>query len=204
MEWRIIMNKKDVIAIIGKAGSGKDTILQEVLKRAPQVAKDEYPEGGCTEFKEIISCTSRPKRDCEIEGVNYYFLTDEKFAEKILLNEFAEVSCFNNWFYGTLIDNLSAEKRNIGVFNPEGIYSLLEHPQINLMAVYYIDASDKVRLMRQLTRENSPNIKEIIRRYEADDKDFQDYNLDFEYTILHNEKNDDLMNCVEFIVQDNI
>ena len=99
---------------------------------------------------------------------------------------------------------MSSDKRNIGVFNPEGIHSLLEHPQINLMAVYYIDVSDKTRLIRQLTRENSPNIKEIIRRYGTDDKDFQDYNLDFEYTILHNEENDDLMNCVEFIIQDNI
>ncbi len=198
------MNKKEVIAIIGKAGSGKDTILQEVLKRAPQVVKDEYPEGGCTELKEIISCTTRPKRECEIEGVNYYFFTDEEFAEKVVNDEFAEVSNFNNWWYGTLIESLSAEKRNIGVFNLDGIHSLLEHPQINLMAVYYIEVSDKQRLIRQLTREYSPNVQEIIRRYQADDKDFQSYNLDFEYTTLHNEEEEDLMNCVEFIIQDNI
>ena len=196
------MNKKEVIAIIGKAGSGKDTILQEVLKRAPQVVKDEYPEGGCTEFKEIISCTSRPKRECEVEGVNYFFLTDEKFAEKILCNEFAEVTNFNNWFYGTLVSQLSSDKRNIGVFNPEGIRSLIEDPRINLMAVYYIEVSDKQRLMRQLTRENSPNVDEIIRRYKTDNEDFK--YLDFEYITLHNEEEEDLMNCVEFIIQDNI
>lgn len=196
------MNKKDVIAIIGKAGSGKDTILQEVLKRAPEVAK-EYGEG-CTQFHEIISCTTRPKRDCEIDGVNYIFLKPEEFVQLIEQDKFAEVSFFNDWGYGTLIDSLSADKRNIGVFNPEGIYSLLEHPQINLMAVYYIDVSDKTRLLRQLTRENSPNIKEIIRRYCTDDKDFQQENLNFKYIILHNEESEDLMNCVEYIVQDNI
>lgn len=196
--------KKEVIAIIGKAGSGKDTILQEVLKRAPQVAKEEYPDVNCTEFQEIISCTTRPKRECEVNGVNYYFFTDEEFAEKVVNDEFAEVSNFNNWWYGTLIENLSAEKRNIGVFNPEGIHSLLEHPQINLMAVYYIDVSDKTRLMRQLSREHSPNVKEIIRRYGTDEEDFKPYHLDFNYTTLHNEEEKDLMNCVEFIIQDNI
>lgn len=196
--------KKEVIAIIGKAGSGKDTILQEVLKKVPQVVQDEYPDVECTEFQEIISCTTRPKRECEIDGVNYYFFTNEEFAEKVNNDEFAEISCFNDWFYGTLIEKLSAEKRNIGVFNLDGIHSLLEHPQINLMAVYYIDVSDKTRLMRQLTREHSPNIKEIIRRYKTDDEDFQPHNLDFNFITLHNEENEDLMNCVEYIIQDNI
>lgn len=198
------MNKKEVVAIIGKAGSGKDTILQEVLKRAPQVAKEDYPDVECTEFQEIISCTTRPKRECEIDGVNYYFFTDEEFTKKIINDEFAEVSNFNNWWYGTLIDKLSADKRNIGVFNLDGIHSLLEHPQIDLVAVYYIEVSGKQRLLRQLTRETSPNISEIIRRYGTDEVDFHPDNLDFSFTVLHNEEESDLMNCVEYIVQDNI
>lgn len=191
--------KKDVVAIIGKAGSGKDTILQEVLKRAPLVK-----EYGKVVFNEIISCTTRPKRENEIEGVNYYFLTPEEFAEKVEKDEFAEISFFNNWGYGTLIEKLSADKLNIGVFNPEGIHSLIEHPQINLVAVYFIQASDKTRLMRQLSREHSPNVEEIIRRYGTDKEDFKLYNLDFDFISLTNEENDDLMNCVEYIVQDNI
>lgn len=193
------MNKKQVVAIIGKAGSGKDTILQEVLKRAP-LAK----EYGDVHFKEIISCTTRPKRDYEIDGVNYHFFTTEEFMKKVNDDKFAEISFFNDWCYGTLIDNLSADELNIGVFNLDGIHSLLEHPQIDLVAIYYIQVSDKTRLIRQLTRENSPDIKEILRRYKTDDEDFKEYNLDFQYTSLTNEENDDLMNCVEYIVQDNI
>lgn len=52
-----------IIALIGKAGSGKDTILKEILKQEP------------IKYNEIISCTTRPKREGEIDGVNYYFLT---------------------------------------------------------------------------------------------------------------------------------
>ena len=50
-----------VIALIGEAGSGKDTIMQGILIRCP------------TQFHEIISCTTRPIREGEKDGVNYHF-----------------------------------------------------------------------------------------------------------------------------------
>lgn len=53
-----------IIALIGQAGSGKDTILREVLNQMP-------------ELNEMISCTTRPKREGEVDGVNYFYLTPE-------------------------------------------------------------------------------------------------------------------------------
>ena len=57
------MNKVKVIALFGKAGSGKDTILRALVKVDPD------------KFNEIVSCTTRPPREGEQEGVNYHFLT---------------------------------------------------------------------------------------------------------------------------------
>jgi hypothetical protein len=59
-----------------------------------------------------------------------------------------EVSHFNGWYYGTEESALSLEKINIGVFNPEGIRSLLKHSDMIDLKVYYVRASDKERLMR--------------------------------------------------------
>ena len=107
-----------------------------------------------------------------------------------------ESSCFNGWYYGTSYDSLKQDKINIGVFNPEGIYSLLKYPDIELI-VYYITASPKLRLLRQLNRENNPNVDEIIRRYSTDEQDFE--HIDFHYIVLKNENNNDLTKCVELI-----
>ena len=77
-----------IIAIMGEAGTGKDSLMQEILKLQP-------------EFHEIISCTTRPKRQGEVEGVNYYYYTPEQFGDRVLHDEMLECTVFNDWFYGT-------------------------------------------------------------------------------------------------------
>ena len=95
-----------------------------------------------------------------------------------------EAVCFNDWWYGTPITSLSKDKPNIGVFNIEGIRCMLEDARLEVYPIA-ITASPKVRLIRQLTREENPNIKEIFRRYDADERDFSF--IDFEYIIVKNE-----------------
>lgn len=175
--------KYRIIALIGKSGAGKDRILREVIKNNKN-------------FHEIISCTSRPPREGEVNGMNYHFLSNEEFANELLEDKFIEATVFNNWAYGTRYQDLEEEKINIGVFNPDGIYNLLENKNIELK-VFYIQASDKERLIRQLKREKDPDIDEIIRRYKTDQIDFAD--LDFEYETLFNETFVDFSMSLEFI-----
>lgn len=65
--------KKQVIAICGKSGSGKDTIMKEILKR--------YPNS----FKPIVSYTTRPRRENEIEGIDYHLFLSKKWLIKLLI-----------------------------------------------------------------------------------------------------------------------
>ena len=160
-------NKYTIIALMGKAGSGKDTIMRALLKQP--AFKDAAP---------IISCTTRPKREHEKDGVDYHFLTKEQFTDKILSGEMLEATVFNDWCYGTSLDNLTSNKVNIGVFNPEGVGLLRGRPNINLKLIY-VEARDKDRLMRQLNRENDPDIHEIIRRYSADEMDFSEEEIQY-------------------------
>ena len=174
-----------IIALIGEAGCGKDTILKEVLAAAP------------TSFNEIISCTTRPPREGEVDGVNYFFINAEEFAYKVLNYEMIEATSFNDWFYGTSYDTLRSDVPNIGVFNPDGIRALQGRPDIEL-TVYRVVCKDKTRLLRQLNRENVPNVDEIVRRYKTDQEDF--FDLEFEYTELSNEINLDLSLAVKRIL----
>lgn len=162
----------NVIALMGKAGSGKDAILHELIRLRPNA-------------NEMISCTTRPIREGEAHGVNYFFMTPEEFGARVLNGEMLECTEFNNWFYGTSYEALRSDCINIGVFNPTGVESMMHYPDINVK-VFYITASDKTRLLRQLNREEHPDVKEIIRRYHADEIDFEDL-TDIPHTVIENE-----------------
>lgn len=166
-----------IIALIGEAGSGKDSIMQNILKKKPLA------------FNEIISCTTRPMREGEVEGVNYFYLTPEEFAGKVLNGEMLEATSFNDWFYGTSYDSLRSDCPNIGVFNPDGIRAMSGIPGLDV-TVYKVVCSDKTRLLRQLNREEHPNVDEIVRRYKTDKEDF--FDLEFSYTEIENEDEEDL------------
>lgn len=156
-----------VIALIGEAGSGKSTLARAMIQQHPQL------------FNLIVSCTTRPSRVEEKDGVDYYFLTDEEFAEKVENGDMLEYTEFNNWKYGTAKSCLSDDKINIGVFNPAGVRALMRKGDIDL-AVYYLRVPGTERIFRQLKRESKPNIEEIVRRYYADEEDFKNISdIDF-------------------------
>ena len=157
----------NILALIGEAGSGKDTILRKLIDDTKHYYNGKLP------LHEIISYTSRPPREKEVDGVNYHFISAEKFAEMILQNQMFEATVFNEWCYGIGVESVKENAINVGVFNPEGAETLLHDKRVNLVIVY-IQADDKIRLIRQLNREASPDVDEIIRRYKADKLDFED------------------------------
>ena len=74
------------------SGSGKSTIVQWLMKEHPEL-----------NLYFSISCTSRPPRGTEQNGVEYFFLTEEEFREKIAKDEFLEYEeVYAGRFYGTL------------------------------------------------------------------------------------------------------
>ncbi len=70
-------NQGKLIIISAPSGGGKTTLVSYVLSMIPELTFS-------------ISATSRPKRAHEVEGKDYYFLTNEQFKEKIINQEFVE------------------------------------------------------------------------------------------------------------------
>ncbi len=79
---------KKLFVISGSSGVGKGTVIKEFLKKHP-------------DFKLSVSCTTRTKREGEVHGVNYFFLTQEEFQNCIKNNEFLEWAEFSGNYYGT-------------------------------------------------------------------------------------------------------
>lgn len=76
--YSIIQDMPLLIVISGpSAGVGKGTIIKELLKRDPNLYLSK-------------SVTTRPKRDYETEGVEYYFRSEEEFEGMLQKDEFLE------------------------------------------------------------------------------------------------------------------
>lgn len=78
-----------LVIVSGPSGTGKDTVVGEVLKL------DER-------FSLSVSATSRAVRGTEQDGVEYYFLSEEEFFEKVRGGEFIEYAQYGSSYYGTL------------------------------------------------------------------------------------------------------
>lgn len=155
------MNKYKIIALYGESASGKDTFLKKALEYFKDLHK-------------IVGSTTRPPRDGEEDGIAYHFLTNEEFARQIIDCSMFEAASFRGWYYGTNINDLSRDKINIGVFNTSSLDIILNDSRFEVIPLYF-KASPKVRLMRALEREANPDVNEIIRRYQTDQKDFKEF-----------------------------
>lgn len=174
-----------IIALFGESGAGKDTVLREILVNRPMVHK-------------IIPYTTRPPRKNEIDGIDYYFITEDEFIKKIEKKELVEYTYFNNWYYGTGVDDLQEDRINIGVFNIQGIVSLRADSRCKVIP-FRIVAPDSDRLIRSIKRDSTADCSEICRRFLADKQDF--YSIPFLYTTLHNDHFYDLPFLLEHIEQ---
>lgn len=170
-------NKKKIIAFFGPSAAGKDTLARKLYEMCPDISHW------------IVSHTTRPPRDYEVDGKDYHFISETQFTVMMLQYELMEATSYRDWFYGTAYTSLSDDKINIGVFNLEGMKCIVEDSSLDVVPVY-VKASDKTRLQRSLAREENPDCHEICRRFMADKKEFQD--IEFSHYIIFNEEGYDV------------
>ncbi len=100
-----IMEQGKLIIISAPSGSGKSTIIGRVMK-------DES-----LKLAFSVSATTRPRRGQEVHGVDYYFLTQEEFENKIENDELVEYQeVYQGRYYGTLkseVDRITAMGMNV-------------------------------------------------------------------------------------------
>lgn len=96
-------NKTKLLVISGSSGVGKGTVIKSLLQK-------------CPDLNLSISCTTRKKRDGEIHGVNYFYLSQEEFDKAIRNDEFLEWAKFSGNCYGTkksYIKDCLANNKNV-------------------------------------------------------------------------------------------
>ena len=165
------------------SGSGKTTIVRELLKRFPR-------------FEFSISATSRQPRGQEQNGVDYYFLTHEEFRARVERDEFVEwEEVYAGSCYGTLRSEMERiwSKGNIIVFDVDVMGG------INLKSLFKDDACSifimppSVEELERRLRGRGTDAEEVIRK-RIDKAEFElSKSSQFDYTVI----NDDLAVAVE-------
>ena len=82
-------NNKKPLIILGPSGVGKDTIINMLLNKYPKI------------FYKLVSFTTRKIREGEKEGIDYFYITKEKFQEKKNENKLIGIQEYNDNFYAS-------------------------------------------------------------------------------------------------------
>ena len=101
------MSEEKLVLFCGPSGSGKTTIVQHLLNTDPRLAFS-------------VSATTRKKRENEIDGVDYHFISEEEFRRLIKADEFIEwEEVYSGRFYGTLRSEINKiwENGKVPVFD---------------------------------------------------------------------------------------
>ena len=161
IEYKLgVESKPIIIAICGKSATGKDTLAKLLAGNA------NYPT------QKILSDTTRPQRETERDGIDYNFIEDHEFAEKIHSEHYLEWSKFNNWFYGTPKNRIYPDYINIGIFNAGGMKNLSTHFLNKYQIIpIYLEEPIFERINRSIAREGKFKL-EHLRRALVDSKDF--------------------------------
>ena len=166
-----VLLSMSIVILTGMSAVGKDSV-RRVLESDP------------FGYKNIVSYTSRPMRENEIDLVDYQFVSKEKFNELIDNNEMIEYRNYETnwcgrgetWFYGIRKFNLDENKDYVVVIDLTGAESIINYFGEENCVVVYLDAPDKVREVRARER-GSFDQTEWNRRLLADYKDFSFANL---------------------------
>jgi len=171
-----------LIVISGPSGTGKGTICSRVVNEMENI-------------KISISATSRCKRENEVNGKDYYFITKEEFEEKIKNNEFLEYAVVHsNQYYGTPKAKIEEDLNNgTSVILEIDIQGALKVKDIISEAIFIFIMPPSMKVLKQrLINRNTESLDKVMERFKTAYKELNEFKK-YNYVVV----NDDLDEAVE-------
>lgn len=184
-----------MVYLMGKSSSGKDTVYKQLLKNNE------------LQLKKIVPYTTRPIREGEKNGEEYFFTDDEGFKNLKAQGKVIEARAYHTyhglWRYFTVDDgNIDLTNNNYIIIGTlESFIKTAEYFGRDKVIPVMLEVDDGVRLQRALDRERrqeNPRYQELCRRYLADDEDFSDEKME-EAGISLKFSNENLEKCLSEI-----
>lgn len=169
------MNQKKVKLLVFSApsGSGKTTIVRDVLKKNP-------------DYVFSISVTTRKKRNNEIDGKDYFFVSEEDFENRIKNDEFVEWEKFYDYYYGTLKSqielNISKNLCTVFEVDVKGALSIKKHYPESVL-IFIAPPSIDV-LKERLAGRKTETLEDYKKRIERAEMELS-YQKSFDYVVVN-------------------
>lgn len=187
-----------IFFVMGKSASGKDTIYHRLAVNLD------------FNFKHIVGYTTRPMRENEVNGKEYFFVDEKELANIERQGRVIEKRGYDTvngiWYYFTVDDgSIDLDKENyllIGTL--ESYKKLCKYFGQKKVVPIYIEVEDSSRLIRAMEREKlqkQPQYREMCRRFVADSEDFSEEKIDVA-GIKKRYQNTDLEMCYYQIIED--
>jgi len=189
----------EIVFIMGKSSSGKDKIFKKLI------ADEEL------KLNTIVMYTTRPMRQGESDGAEYYFVSDDTAAKMEAEGRIIEIRAYHTvhgiWKYFTLDDGqIDINKgKYIVIGTLEAYEKFCDHYGKEHLMPIYIDVEDGIRLTRALAREKKqehPKYAEMCRRFLADSIDFSEENISKLGIKIRYFNNELLDGCIDQIKKD--
>lgn len=176
-----------IIAISGPSGVGKGTVIKRLL------ANDQL------NLQLSISATTRPCRENEVNGREYFFLTKDDFYKGIQNNEFIEWIEYGGSQYGTLkksiVDLLKSDKNVVFEIDYRGVQALKSvFKDVNIFSIFILPPSFEA-LKERLIERHSENLDKINQRIQIAREEINHIDM---YNLVVT--NDDLEQCYQKIL----
>lgn len=163
-----VINYSMLIILTGKTASGKDTVISKLLSLLPG-------------FKKVVTTTSRPPRDGEQSGVDYFFISREDFKQKIERGNFIEYVEYGGNFYGTEKTQLmDANQDLIWKIDPSRAGKIRELIDSRVLVIY-LTVDDSVVLER--LRKRGFSQEDINKRMSEDQKLWEEYKDSYDFVV---------------------
>ncbi|MDR1551635.1 MAG: guanylate kinase [Holosporaceae bacterium] len=144
------MKKACIFMISGPSAVGKTSVVNAVLEMDNTLCR-------------IVTCTTRERRDSERDGIDYYFLSKEKFSEEISVGNLIEFSEVYENYYGVMFSTIEEKIKGcqdaILVINWEGFLKIKQAIQGNVFGIFILPPSIRDLEIRIRSRgEDSPEV----------------------------------------------
>lgn len=188
--------KNKLVVLCGESGVGKSTVKDMIVRRGI--------------LPNAVSATTRQRRENEVEGGDYQFLSREEFlkmGDNDELTEFTSYYIPNEGYvyYGLPKKNVDLTKSSyITILNPNGIEQLFKEMNPVDVLVIYIKRDDHDRVVDYLNREKGKDVRKVLEncleRYVRDEIDFRDIDLLADYVVENDGNMQDLFQKVVDII----
>lgn len=180
----MLHDRKNIMVILSSpSGVGKTTITKKIQQKY-------------NTFKISVSHTTRKPRSNEVDGVDYFFTSENDFKNLIKKKEFYEYAQIFENFYGTskkIVDKTLKENDIIFDIDWQGTKQLSNFKDLNLIKIFLV-TSKKEDLKERLLNRNQDSPDQLDKRLKAFDEDIKHWK-DYDYIVI----NQSLENCFKQI-----